>query len=788
MKRCSIWAAVLSASVAVPFLGCSHMPTAMLPSSARQKVLDSKMAVAQDLETKKELKKAKAAYESIHKSDPKRALACHRLAIVSYRLGERKEALEYFKKAEELTPENAELLSDYGYALYKQKKYKQAEGVLKKSVSLDPKNERAITRFATVLGTQGKMQDTYTQLCKISTPAEAHEIVAHLHSERGEKQLALKHYQQSLAVSKSKASQKLKPGSREYKVHQQLLKRVEQNIAQLSSDPALKSTHSDRKLVAQSRSQQTKGKQKTTRKDNDFFQKVANSSAKVTDKKKPVKQQKTEVAVTTNSPFRVIQDRLTQENGGQTIENPFLTDPQLAESSFKESQPEKAKKSTSRTDARQKRNQLDTILAQKETRPDTKEKVTFRRLTDQDVNQTVKNERQPVEVARRKTVAHVVSNPVRKNSKVKRSAFELMRELQNELIDGFTPPEEKLVVQEPQFQLVRQSVPQIEENRRFADYSRMQPTRSPFEDHVLNDIGKWNPVDPGAKTSKPSQVIRTISRTIDTQPVKQNQKLMVQNALVSRPKQEVMRPLTATTMCPAAKGEVLVLVQQLESRDIPMLKQSIQRLGAMESAAIAAAPALRSLSKHENRGVRIQSAFSLWKIEGNTDDSIPTLIEAMNSSVESDRSFAAAVLSQIGFHSQELTPILVRSLSDNNDYVRMHTAELLARNSDWKYQAHKTLSDCLQSKDVNIRWLASYSLADLKPQDDRVISALSIALQDKASQVRAGAAYALGEIGPSARRSIPELQKARFDTNSEVRTAAKNALSRVSRVSPPSAN
>ncbi|MCA9016946.1 MAG: tetratricopeptide repeat protein, partial [Planctomycetaceae bacterium] len=143
------------------------MPTAMLPASARQKVLDSKMVAAQDLENKKELEKAKKAYESIHKADPKRALACHRLAIVSYRLGDHDEAVGYFKKAQELTPENAELLSDYGYALYKMKKYQQAEEILEKSVDLDPKNERAVTRLATVLGIQGKMSESYTQLCKI---------------------------------------------------------------------------------------------------------------------------------------------------------------------------------------------------------------------------------------------------------------------------------------------------------------------------------------------------------------------------------------------------------------------------------------------------------------------------------------------------------------------------------------------------------------------------------------------------------------------------------------------
>ncbi|MEQ9067216.1 MAG: HEAT repeat domain-containing protein, partial [Gimesia chilikensis] len=241
----------------------------------------------------------------------------------------------------------------------------------------------------------------------------------------------------------------------------------------------------------------------------------------------------------------------------------------------------------------------------------------------------------------------------------------------------------------------------------------------------------------------------------------------------------IVPPNSAGALCPNASGEVLYLVKQLDSSDVPELKQAVQRLGAMEAEAIASVPALRSLSLHENMGVRIQSAFALWRIEGNTDDSVPTLIEAMNSQVESDRSFAAAVLSQIGHQSQELTPILVRSLSDSNPYVRLHTAELLARNPDWKYQAHKTLSDCLMSKDVNIRWLACYSLADLQPEDDRVVAALSLALQDKASQVRAGAAYALGEIGPFAHKSIPELQKARFDTNSDVRTAARNALTRV---------
>lgn len=793
MKRCSIWAAVLSASVAVPFAGCSHMPTAMLPSSAREKVLDSKMVVAQDLENKKEFEKAKKAYESIHKADPKHARACHRLAIVSYRLGEREKSVEYFKKGQELTPENSELLSDYGYALYKLKQYSQAEDVLKKSVKLDPKSERAITRLATVYGIQGKMKESYTELRKISSPAEAHEIVAHLHSERGEKQLALSHYQKSLAISKMEVSGKgdLKKGSKAYKLNEQLLKRVEQNVAHLSSDPTLKSTQSKMQMV--NHSQQKKRELTASRREKDLFRKPVEKTAKKNTRKTP----EIEVAETKGSPFRNIRERLGKQQPNQKVENPFLTDPKLAESAFEEPKMELAKTQETKTKAKQKIVELDELLAQTKSRPEVKEEVTFRRLTDEDVKtveRSIKKEKQTAEVTRAVQVARVDTKPVQKKTK-KRSAYELMRELQYELIADFTPPEKELTIEEqPKFQLVQQSVPQFETapqggelQNPFVNQNQQMPVQSPFEGRTVQ-LGKWKSVGPGVKSPEQKQQVSTVSRQIEVQPVVQTKKTFVQNAIVSQPKPKVTEPMTAVDLCPDATGEVLDLVKQLDAPDVPMLKQSIQRLGAMESEAMAAVPALRSLTLHENMAVRIQCAFSLWKIEGNTDDSIPTLVEAMNSFVESDRSFAAAVLSQIGTQSQELTPILVRSLSDRNEYVRLHTAELLARNSEWHSQANKTLADCVISNDVNIRWLATYSLADLKSQDDRVIAALSIALQDKASQVRAGAAYALGEIGPYAHKAIPELQKARFDSNSDVRVAAKNALTRVRRVSPPSAN
>ncbi|WP_417386120.1 HEAT repeat domain-containing protein [Gimesia sp.] len=768
------------------------MPTAMLPSSAREKVLDSKMAVAQDLENKKELEKAKKAYESIHKADPNRALACHRLAIVSYRLGEREESLKYFEKAKELTPENANMLSDYGYALYKMKKYPQAEEVLRKSVSLNPESERATTRLATVLGSQGKMQESYAQLCKISSPAEAHEIIAHLHAERGEKQQALTEYQKSLALSQrdARGQGSIKKGSKEFEQNEKLLKRVEQNIAQLSTDPALRASLSDTRMVSHSKTPQTKPEMKTAGLEKDMFRKVDPASVKKPEIKTQQPQAETEVADTKDSPFRVIRDRILKDNKDKTAENPFLADPMLAEPAFDEPQVEVAEKQPEQKQVVE----VEKLIAEVRTQPATQEQVSFRKLTDEDVNRmeaAAATEKKTVAVAAvQKQVTQVPAASEQSQSKKKRSAFELMRELQNELISDFTPPQQESPAPQPEFRLVQQTEtePQFDKRNPFENANHVATVDSPFEGSAITRIGKWNPVDPDMIKSVETDNIKTVSQQVEIQPETQNRKLLVQTASVSQPKRELIQPNTAESLCPDAQGEVLSLVRELNSIQIPELKQAIQRLGAMESEAAAAVPALRSLSLHDNMGVRIQCAFSLWKIEGNTDDSVPTLIDAMNSSVESDRSFAAAVLAQIGFHSQELTPILVRSLSDNNEYVRLHTAELLARDSDWKYQANKTLADCLLSKDVNIRWLACYSLADLKPEDDHVIAALSIALQDKASQVRAGAAYALGEIGPYAHKSIPELQKARFDTNSEVRTAAKNALSRVRRVTPPSAN
>ena len=169
------------------------------------------------------------------------------------------------------------------------------------------------------------MQESYAQLCKISSPAEAHEIIAHLHSERGEKQLALTEYQKSLAMSKREASGQgaIKKGSKEYEQNQRLLKRVEQNIAQLSTDPALKNSMPDTRMVSHTQKSQAKPEMKTAGLEKDLFPKVKNTSANKPEMKTQQPQAKTEVADAKDSPFRVIRDRLLNESKDTVVENPF---------------------------------------------------------------------------------------------------------------------------------------------------------------------------------------------------------------------------------------------------------------------------------------------------------------------------------------------------------------------------------------------------------------------------------------------------------------------------------
>ncbi|MEX0727084.1 MAG: HEAT repeat domain-containing protein [Planctomycetaceae bacterium] len=231
-------------------------------------------------------------------------------------------------------------------------------------------------------------------------------------------------------------------------------------------------------------------------------------------------------------------------------------------------------------------------------------------------------------------------------------------------------------------------------------------------------------------------------------------------------------------LCPQARGEVLQLVMGLETEDTQSLKRAIHKLGQMGSAATASVPALTATLHHDDPYVQIHSALAMWRIQQSTDEIVPVLVIALGGDDAAVSTFAAAALGEIGSHSSDVLPALNRALVGQDGYRRLHIAEALARSEQWKPHAARVLADCLRDGDDNVRWLATYSLADLSPSDPEIVQALMVTLNDDEGRVQAGAAWALERIGPASRPAIPQLKSlAQQSTDEDVQAAVKQCLS-----------
>ncbi len=241
----------------------------------------------------------------------------------------------------------------------------------------------------------------------------------------------------------------------------------------------------------------------------------------------------------------------------------------------------------------------------------------------------------------------------------------------------------------------------------------------------------------------------------------------------------VVKKESMTALCPEARGEVRELVRTLDSDDLEAVKRSIHRLGRLQADAEAATPALEKLLLHRDGFVRVHSALALVRMHEVTPFVTETLILGLRSPDPSVRSFAAAVLAEMGPGSAEALPALSTALRDDDGFVRLHVAEVMIRHEDYSQVALDTLIKCLRDHDENVRWLATYSLAELAPQAFDATAALERSLSDPSPKVCVGAAYALGEIGPMARSATSTLKRCANSSDPELQAAVAYALRQV---------
>lgn len=196
--------------VVVPVLrwsvGCSnsHPDTIAQYPGARSPEADSKPAkplspqqsaklcvqTARQLEAAGYLADAASQYERARRFNPTDFSIGHRLATLYDRMGDAQAAALEYELAMRNTPNNADLINDYGYFHYNKGRYDRAEQLFRKSLACDASHQRATTNLAMTLAQENRYEESIRYFEKVVSPASARSNVAMIQAQQGKFELA----------------------------------------------------------------------------------------------------------------------------------------------------------------------------------------------------------------------------------------------------------------------------------------------------------------------------------------------------------------------------------------------------------------------------------------------------------------------------------------------------------------------------------------------------------------------------------------------------------------------
>ena len=132
-------------------------------------------AMAGSLEQRGKIEQAIKAYRNIVSRDAQCALAHHRLAVLHDKMGDCKTSREYYHKALEIDPDNAEVHCDLGYSCYLQQRWAEAERSLNRAIEIDPYHSRSHNNLGLLLARTGRERDSLNAFFKAGcSDTEAH--------------------------------------------------------------------------------------------------------------------------------------------------------------------------------------------------------------------------------------------------------------------------------------------------------------------------------------------------------------------------------------------------------------------------------------------------------------------------------------------------------------------------------------------------------------------------------------------------------------------------------------
>ncbi|MBF0358929.1 MAG: tetratricopeptide repeat protein [Magnetococcales bacterium] len=141
---------------------------------------------------------------SVDGSIQNRAKEALEQGISFHQSGQLDKAIDYYKKAIKIDPENFIALSNMGFALYSTEKLEEAAVALKKAITISPDFADAYSNLGNTLKKQGKFKEAVASFQKAIALkpdyAEAHSNLGNVRQEQDKLDLAVASYQKAIAL------------------------------------------------------------------------------------------------------------------------------------------------------------------------------------------------------------------------------------------------------------------------------------------------------------------------------------------------------------------------------------------------------------------------------------------------------------------------------------------------------------------------------------------------------------------------------------------------------------
>ena len=176
-------------------------PAVELPAKDSAKLC---IRTAQYYEKEGRVEDAIALYEKARLSDPALARqASRRLAVLYDKFGDFTKSAAEYEAQLKITPNDVELLIDYGYSHYCRGDWANAEAALLKAVQADPNQKKAWVNLGLAQAQLAKWDESFQSFCRAVRPADAHSNLGFVLASQGKTAEAKEQYRLALSLDPS---------------------------------------------------------------------------------------------------------------------------------------------------------------------------------------------------------------------------------------------------------------------------------------------------------------------------------------------------------------------------------------------------------------------------------------------------------------------------------------------------------------------------------------------------------------------------------------------------------